>query len=268
MTAENPQSSLPTIPRLLKKLRKLWKRRSPTMFGVRSCPEGSLKACFGYNQYGAFCIPLSSYHRPAAQKILYGDIHEPLTIDFIMRHMDSGDVIHAGAFFGDFLPALSRACKAGAKIWGFEPNPESHRCAEITLALNGVTNVRLVNAGLGNIGGGVETLFKVKKGDGEALGGGSYFVPDTAVDEDGVIPTKIVKIDEIYPTDRDVSVLHLDVEGFEQEALSGGLATIQRCKPVIILENLPTDAFLESSLHRIGYCVVGRVHGNTIFKVT
>jgi hypothetical protein len=33
-----------------------------------------------------------------------------------------------------------------------------------------------------------------------------------------------------------VSIMKIDVEGYEMEALAGGLQTILKCKPVIILE--------------------------------
>ena len=55
----------------------------------------------------------------------------------------------AGVYFGDFLPALSAALAPGQKVYGFEPQPENFACARWTTYLNRLSNVELINAGLG-----------------------------------------------------------------------------------------------------------------------
>ena len=94
-------------------------------------------------------MPLSSFHRPAAQKILSGDVWEAETIEFMSVNAPEGDIVHAGSYFGDFIPALSRSRKSGAKVWVFEPNPENFRCAKITIYINELENVQLIKACLG-----------------------------------------------------------------------------------------------------------------------
>ena len=83
-----------------------------------------LNGMVAYNKYGGYFTPLSSRRRPAVQSILMGKIHEPDTISFMRNSCNSGDIIHAGTFFGDFLPGLSSALSDNAKIWAFEPNLE------------------------------------------------------------------------------------------------------------------------------------------------
>ncbi len=82
----------------------------------------ALKCKVSYNKYGGYCVPLSSCHRPAALKILSNDVYEPKTIEYILSNCNNGDVIHAGTYFGDFLPALAKGLASDAKIWAFEPN--------------------------------------------------------------------------------------------------------------------------------------------------
>ncbi|MEC7983927.1 MAG: hypothetical protein VX278_02110, partial [Myxococcota bacterium] len=106
----------------------------------------ALKCEIGYNQYGAYCVPLSSKYRPAAQKVLSYDTYEPETIAFMRAHAEDGDIVHAGTYFGDFLPGIASACKG--TVWAFEPNPENHHCAQVTILLNRLQNVRLHHAGL------------------------------------------------------------------------------------------------------------------------
>jgi len=61
------------------------------------------------NAHGFYCVPRAAAQRPAALKIINGEVWEPETIDFVVRHCVDRSVVHAGAFFGDFLPAVSRA---------------------------------------------------------------------------------------------------------------------------------------------------------------
>ena len=94
--------------------------------------ESILQCCISYNQYGGYCLPLSSIHRPASQTILNGKVWEEETLKFMSKHCGTGDIIHAGTYFGDFLPALSKACHTKAKVWAFEPNLENYKCAIVT----------------------------------------------------------------------------------------------------------------------------------------
>src|SRR5262249_33438548 len=103
-----------------------------------AAPPGALAAgvldCeVAYNAHGAFCGPGASRHRPAARAILAGRIWEPETLAFLAANGAGGDVVHAGAYFGDFLPALARACGPAGKVWAFEPNDENFRCAQVTV---------------------------------------------------------------------------------------------------------------------------------------
>ncbi|HEY2813192.1 MAG TPA: FkbM family methyltransferase [Acidimicrobiales bacterium] len=215
------------------------------------------------NVHGVYCVPHSSHGRPAAQAVLAGQVWEPDTIAFLVEHA-TADVIHAGTYFGDFLPALDRAVPPDGRVWAFEPNPENHRCASITVALNGATSTRLHHAGVGARAS--TARLEVVDERGVPLGGGSRLVPDTrgngtAVDID------VVAIDDVVPTDRVVSVIQLDVEGYEREALTGAMATIERCRPVLVVEQLD-DVWLDEHLAPLGYRETGPgLHGNRVFAV-
>jgi hypothetical protein len=123
------------------------------------------------NRYGEYCIPANSARRPAAQRVASGEVYEPQTIAYLTERCGRKDIVHAGSYFGDFLPALSAAIDEQALIWAFEPNLENHRCAQITMKLNIITNVRLHHAGLGRPGPG----HWCRPGPPRAaLGGGSH----------------------------------------------------------------------------------------------
>jgi FkbM family methyltransferase len=241
-------------------------RHRPLVTSFHGNAGSVLQCCIAYNTYGGYCIPLSFRHRAAVQKIFAGEIYEPRTIQFLMSHCEDGDLVHAGAYFGDFLPALSQAAAPSAKIWAFEPHPESYKCALITTHINGLPNIELINAGLGERQGSLSMT--IADASGKSLGGASRIVTKNCnTGEESAINVKIVAIDEVVPTDRKVSIIHLDVEGFEQPALSGALMTIQRCKPIIILETMPEERWLSDNILQLGYRIAGTVHGNTILSI-
>ncbi|WP_197745193.1 FkbM family methyltransferase [Candidatus Nitrosacidococcus tergens] len=228
----------------------------------------TLKCAIAYNQYGGYCVPQSSAYRSEVQRILLGKVHEPETIEYLLNHCGNKDIIHAGTFFGDFLPALSKGIDKNAFIWAFEPNIENFRCAKITLALNEIKNVKLINVALGAKAG--QSFVKIANRKGQALGSGSYISPST-LNKNTVQyqPTNISTIDEIIPNDRKIGILQLDIEGYEKEALSGALHTINRCLPIIMLEVNDTSLiqshwFLENIIN-LGYKKHIKVHNNFVF---
>jgi FkbM family methyltransferase len=211
-------------------------------------PPGALDCTIGFNEFGAYCLPRSSQRRPAAQTILRSRIWEPEAIE-LLRNID-GNIVHAGTYFGDFLPAIAR--NRDGTVWAFEPNEESFRCAQVTMMLNNLKNVRLDNCALGSQRG--SAVIQTTDRQGQALGGLSRISdPDSAFGQS--VP--LTSIDE--STEGPISVIQLDIEGHEQEALAGALKTIERDRPVLILESLPSSVWMEEHLERYGYRVEQRL---------
>ena len=52
---------------------------------------------------------------------------------------------------------------------------------------------------------------------------------------------------------RNVSIIQLDVEGFEQPALKGAMTTIARCRPILILETLADHTWFTERILCLGY---------------
>ena len=179
-----------------------------------------LKCFIAANAHGTYCVPAASRHRPAARAILEGRVWEAETLACLTAHCGAGDIVHAGTYFGDFLPALSRAMAPGARVWAFEPSRENFRCAEITVKLNGIENIALIQAALG--AGPADAVLCTGEAGGPAAGGSSAIASEM---EDGLVyeTVRVAALDEIVPTDREVSIIQLDVEKYEQQALAGAL---------------------------------------------
>ena len=97
------------------------------------------------------------------------------------------------------------------------------------------------------------------------LGGGSRIVDAGKVDGWGEVEeVELLTLDDVIGEDRDVSAIHLDIENREQQALAGGMCTIERCRPQLVLETLPREGWIAENLGRLGYGVMGAVDGNFV----
>ena len=103
---------------------------------------------------------------------------------------------------------------------------------------------------------------------GYSLGGASKILNE--VQKGKTIKVEINRIDDIIPKDRPISIIQLDVEGYEKEALTGALETIRRCKPILILEDnnkiINSNWFAENILS-IGYEINRKIHANTLLTI-
>jgi FkbM family methyltransferase len=171
-----------------------------------------------HNKYGVYVIPEEISYTYTAQTIINGDVHEPTTIEFIQSV--GGNVVHAGAGFGDFLPAL-KDCN---RVFAFEPNPLMYKCALQATILNNLTNVSLYKSALGE--NNCKSSLKNIDDTGLEMG------PRSEIGEGIIID--MIKLDGFFS--EKIDLIHLDLEGYEFEALKGAKELIKRDKPIIVLE--------------------------------
>lgn len=219
------------------------------------------------NKYGSYFVPRRSSHRPAAVAVINQMVYEPDTIEFMVRHGNHGDIVHAGTYFGDFLPALSHGCPRQT-IHAFEPNKENYAAALNTIDINGLTNVVLSHAALTETSVGT-SLIKTKA-KGKSLGGCSTIVDSDLGSDTDTVTNKA--IDDIV-FDRGCSIIQLDVEGHEISALFGAIDTITTYSPILILEENPSRSFdrnmwFQETIIPMGYKRQNKLHGNVVYAVT
>lgn len=225
------------------------------------------------NKYGTFVIPRDSSNKSGSVEIVNGNVHEQVTIDLINGIRGDGIVIHAGAFIGDMLPALSGE---GKRVFAFEPGEQFFYCAQKVMDINfpnGGHETTLINKGLSYEP--AMSAFLLTKGDtaNEAQGGCSRILEH--VGESDIHKTESIQlttIDSVLPTYHNVSVIHLDIEGYEENALRGAINTIRCSKPVLIIElgqtqRMNSQFYTDVIFGELGYEDFGQVCGwNRILK--
>lgn len=220
------------------------------------------------NETGIFAVDRTQAHRPVMRHALKGEVNEPRVVRFISHRCGSGDIVQAGAYYGDFLPALSTAVAPGAIVWTFEPNPHSAELARRTISLNRLRNVRLFAHALS-----FETseLHLAVATEGRPLGGLSRIVEDNLKPsaDDAKKHSLAVegrRLDDVVPPEREVSIIQLDLEGYEPNALRGATRILRTHRPILVLEMQPRRAasVLNEIVPELGYIAVGRLGNNAI----
>lgn len=222
----------------------------------------SFDAIIASNKYGQYCIPANLDECPIRDALVQGDIFEEATITYIEKLDLHGDVIHAGAYFGDFLPALSHFTGSTRHVWAFEPSTSFYTHAEVTCQINELKNVKLFNKAVGssNASKWLTTISESNK----QLGGMSY-ISETSKNTKA-ISCDVIRLDDTLPPDCKVGLIHLDLEGYEEHALAGAINIINRNKPLLILETLPTPEWITKYLNPLGYKLIDHVDANFILS--
>jgi FkbM family methyltransferase len=152
-----------------------------------------------------------------------------------------GTVVDAGAFIGDHTVFYADCVGPRGQVHAFEPNADAFECLHYNTKGLPVT---LHNAGLGI----APSTASIAHSDNA---GASHLTEGTSC--------RIITLDSLSLPRLDF--FKLDVEGFEVMALRGARETIQRCRPVMLIEvnagalarqgYEPLHIFAE--LHKLGY---------------
>lgn len=222
------------------------------------------------NEYGFYCIPDEYRHRNVAQIIGSGNVYEPATLNFIRRQIGDGDLITGGAFIGDFFPALREVMAPDALMHSFEPNPMSYEAARETIRLNDLDGIRFHPVAVGEK---PDTLvLQIARADGKKIAAGERIVADMSPEDDRGIEVDVATLDSLVGADRRVTVMHLDVEGFEMLALKGASRILKDQRPLILLEagkpwkQKACLTTLNELVPGAGYELAGVIERNAIYR--
>ena len=173
---------------------------------------------------GRFYVDDNPAHVKAALR--NGRPWEPETIAQLQKHIVPGStVVDVGAHIGSLTVPMARFAGPSGQVYSFEPQRKIHRELVHNLRLNELSNVKPLRIAVGADFGVVE-MNPVKKQDGQVRVGA------------GGIGSSLRPLDSFEL--ENVSVIKIDVEGFQAEVLKGAVKTIARWKPVLIVEIFKT----------------------------
>jgi len=168
---------------------------------------------------GADCI-MRHIHRLGA--------HEPEMSRYLLDHVRLGpdDVaFDVGANLGWYSVLLDRLSAPGARIFAFEPDPESYRLLLGNLAANGATRVTAVNQALGASPGSAE-LYRYRRTN---IGKHSLLNRNT----EGQVRVPVTTLGDFWEREglrgKSIRFLKVDVEGYEHFVLQGAGDLLRRC---------------------------------------
>ena len=188
--------------------------------------------------------------------IVEGRRWEEHIIEVLEKYVRPGSVaIDVGAHIGTHTLTLSRLVGPSGRVYAFEPVMKTYRELRRNLALNGVTNVVPLRYAVGSGPASVIEMNPIHPGEegGTSVGHGGDRVELRTLDSFGF---------------EQVSLIKIDVEGFELPVLDGAEDTIRRNRPVLIVEIMggydyetaPPDARMQIDVTRwriagLGYTV-------------
>jgi FkbM family methyltransferase len=183
---------------------------------------------------------------PKKDKIMWDYLHDndrlsapSIIADFCKK---KETVIQAGGNAGYYPKEYSKHFK---NVYTFEPDILNFNC----LVLNTLEcpNIYRYQSALGN--GGDPVVLSENDNCGAYILAGKGHIP-------------ILKIDDLNL--KNVSLIHLDIEGFEEYALKGAEKTIEKCNPIIVVEVTSQNPipYIES----LGYKKIHQLDVDHVFR--
>ncbi len=170
--------------------------------------------------------------RRADPNFARGTYERPLQV-FIAKNLSAGDVFYdIGANIGFFSLIAARHVGPQGRIYSFEPVPENAAAISRSAHLNGFDTVDVFAAAVGSSDGRAELMLA------RHIGGATLASVGPPPDLCGRIEVDLVSIDTVIAQRglRPPSLIKIDVEGAELEALTGMVGTLRAHRPTVLYE--------------------------------
>ena len=183
-------------------------------------------------------------------KLESGRFYEQKFLEYIASLNKKGLYLDVGGNIGNHTVFFANFTKA-TEVMSFEPHPEVFKSLKKNVKANDPKKkVKLKHMALGEEEGSVQ----IEEAESDKLGG-------SRVKKGGDIPMK--RLDDVVGKNK-VSVIKVDVEGFEEAVLRGATAVLKRDKPELFLEagTAADKEKIEAVISEFGYVPV-KAYNNT-----
>lgn len=181
---------------------------------------------------------MNNVHAEKGMK-LYKKPYEYHLLEHIEKHYSKkpGNIIDIGAHVGNHSVYFGLFC--ADKVFAFEPNENNIKCFHRNIRANELKNVKLYPVALGDInckmGMNCPAIHPFNL---------NYWM-------EGIGDYDVCRLDDYELTD--IKLMKIDVEGFDYRVLVGGVETIKKNRPVIIIEYIENQKKIDRLLLSLGY---------------
>lgn len=161
-------------------------------------------------------FPKSDVH---CNRVVFDEVSK---VDQVVKYCSQKRIaIQAGGNVGVFPVRLASYFD---EVYTFEPDPVNYDCLVRNIKERKFPNIEIKFAGLSdeNTTGRIYNAYLSNCGT-------SQLIPGYGID--------VLKLDDQFKIDAEIDLIYLDIEGHEYKALVGAKAIIDRCKPVVVVEN-------------------------------
>jgi len=170
----------------------------------------------------------------SSELLVYG-VHEPIHTELLSRELKKGMIcLDIGSNIGYFALLESKKVGNTGKIIAIEPSPMNFKQLKKNVMLQENSNIEIHNFACGDYDG--LTKFSVSE-----ISNWSRIVGEKDLGSDkilSIVDIPIKKMDSFLETNplSTIDVIRMDVEGHECQVIKGMLNTINKYKPLVVLE--------------------------------
>ncbi len=200
-----------------------------------------------FRDQGRFCpVDIPWHHDTKLRMILSNDVSqqlfvagclEPNEMAFLDRFLKTGmHVIDIGANEGCYTVLCGAKVGKEGKVWSFEPSPREFAVLKANADLNPELNITCFPMALGNKNG----TAKLRIAEGIHAGQNTLGQFSYAINELDSATVSLRRLDHLLLETKPerVDLIKVDVEGAEGLVLDGATKTLDKFRPVILLEVL------------------------------